>query len=77
MDTAVFDKTSKEAYVIDVAVSNNHNPHSTVNEKFQMYTDLKEELIRMLATENDLYNTTSTTRNWYYPKQIAQKFKTT
>jgi hypothetical protein len=41
------DKTIKEARLIDVAIPNSHSLHSTIAEKLQMYTDLKEELIRI------------------------------
>jgi hypothetical protein len=41
------DKTIKEAYLIVVAIPNSHSLHSTITEKLQKYTDLKEELIRI------------------------------
>jgi hypothetical protein len=47
-----------------------------ITDKLQKYTDLKEELTRNMATENGLYNITSTKQNGYYSKQIARKFKT-
>ena len=37
----ILDKTIKEAYLIDVAIPNSHNFHSTITEKFQKYKDLK------------------------------------
>ena len=37
----------KAACLIDVAVPSSRNLHSTITEKLQKYTDLKEELIRM------------------------------
>ena len=37
----------KEEYSIDVAIPNSHYLHSTITEKLQKYTDLKDELIRM------------------------------
>jgi hypothetical protein len=37
-------KTIKEAYLIHVPIPNIHNLHSTIAEKPQKYTDLKEEL---------------------------------
>jgi hypothetical protein len=36
------------AYLIDVAIPNSPSLHSTTTEELQKYTDLKEELIRML-----------------------------
>jgi hypothetical protein len=46
------DKTSKAAHSTDVAIHNSHVLHSTITEKLQKYTDLKEELItiRQLTT---------------------------
>jgi hypothetical protein len=35
----------------------------------------EERVNRNMASENDLYNTISTTHNWYYPEQITQQFK--
>jgi hypothetical protein len=46
-DIIIIDKTIKEAYVTDVTIPNSHNRHSTITEKRQKCTDLKEELIRM------------------------------
>jgi hypothetical protein len=40
------DKT-KEEYSVYAAIPNSHSLHSTVSEKLQKYTDLKEELIRI------------------------------
>ena len=45
LDIVLLDKTIKEAYLIDVAISNSHNIHSTITEKLQKCTDLKEKLI--------------------------------
>jgi hypothetical protein len=36
-----------KTHSIDVAFPNSHNLNSTIAEKLRMYTDLKEELIRM------------------------------
>ena len=41
---AIFDKTIKAAHSIDTAIPNSHNLHSTITEKLQKYTDLKEGL---------------------------------
>jgi hypothetical protein len=46
-DIIILDKTIKEAYLIVVAIPNSHSLHSTITEKLQKYTDLKEELIRI------------------------------
>jgi len=35
----------KEALSVDTAIPNSHDLHSTITERFQKYTDLKEELI--------------------------------
>jgi hypothetical protein len=43
----MLDKTIKDAYSIDVAILNSHNLHSTITEKLQKYTDLKEDLIEI------------------------------
>jgi hypothetical protein len=40
-------KTTKETHSIDVAIPNRHNLLSTITEKLQKYTDLKEDLIRI------------------------------
>jgi len=37
-DTVMFDKTIKEAHLIDVAIPSIHNLHSTITEKLQKYT---------------------------------------
>jgi len=42
------EKTTKEAYLVDAVIHNSHNLHSTITQKLQKYTDLKEELIRIL-----------------------------
>jgi hypothetical protein len=47
LDMIICDKTVKEAYLLDVAVSNIYNFHSTITEKLQNYTYLKGELIRI------------------------------
>jgi hypothetical protein len=41
----MLDKTMTEAHSVDAAIPNSHNLHSTVTERFQKYTALKEELI--------------------------------
>jgi hypothetical protein len=46
-DIVTLAKTTKEAHSIDVAIPNSHNLLSTITEKLQKYTDLKEELIRI------------------------------
>jgi hypothetical protein len=38
----MFDNTIREAYIIDVAIPGRHNLYSTITEKFQIYTDMKE-----------------------------------
>jgi len=45
-------KRVKAAYLVDVAIPNNHNLHSTIIPQLQKYADLKEELItiRQLKT---------------------------
>jgi hypothetical protein len=55
----ILDKTIGEACLIDVAIPNSHNLHSTVIEKLQKYTYLKEELIRIWQLKMVLYNITS------------------
>ena len=48
--------TVEVAYSIDVAIPNRHNGYSTITEKLQEYTDLKEELTRIWqpsAVSND------------------------
>ena len=39
-DTALLDKTIKEAYLTDIAILNSHNLHSAITQKFQKYTDM-------------------------------------
>jgi len=36
----MIDKTSKDAYLIDIVISNNHTLYSTITEKVQKFTDL-------------------------------------
>ena len=43
----MFDKTIREAHLIYAAIHNSHNLHSTITERLQKYTDLKEELVRI------------------------------
>jgi hypothetical protein len=49
LDTVTLDTTIKEAYLIDVAIPNSHNLHSTIAKKFQKYTALKEGLIILIS----------------------------
>lgn len=42
-DVVIFDKTIKETYLIDTTVLNSHNLHSTVTEKLQKHTEVKQE----------------------------------
>ena len=72
----MLEPTNKAAHSVDVAIPNSHNLHSAITEQLQKYTESKRSAYRYAATENVLHNTTSATRNWYYPKQIAQKSKT-
>jgi len=64
----MLDKTVKEAHTVGSAIPNSHNLHSTITEGLQKDTDLKEELINNMATENCLYNTISTIHSRYYAK---------
>ena len=43
----MLDKTIKEAYLTDVALSNSHNPHSTITQMLQKYTDLKDGFVTL------------------------------
>jgi hypothetical protein len=43
----MFDKTIKETYLMDVAISTSRNLCSTITEKLQNYTGLKEEITRI------------------------------
>jgi hypothetical protein len=36
-----------EAYIIEVAIPNSHNLHSTITKNFHKYADLKEKLLRI------------------------------
>jgi hypothetical protein len=40
-------KLIKPAYLIHVAIPNSYNIYSTITEKLQTYTDIKEELTRI------------------------------
>jgi hypothetical protein len=44
--TVILAKTIKEEYLINVPIPNSHNLHSTITEKLQKYTGLKEGYIR-------------------------------
>ena len=46
-DIVTLDKTVKAAQLVDAAIANSHNLRSTITEKFQKYTDLTEELVRI------------------------------
>jgi hypothetical protein len=51
--------------------------HSTITENLQKHTDWKEGLIRKnMATENSLYNASSTIHSRYYRKEITQQLET-
>jgi hypothetical protein len=44
----ILNETIKESYLMAVAILSGHNLlHSTISEKVQKHTDLKEELIRI------------------------------
>jgi hypothetical protein len=62
LDIVSFDQTTKEANLIDTAISNNHNLHSTITEMLQKNTDLKEELIRIWQLKMAYIIP------WYYPQ---------
>jgi len=40
-------KTTTEAHSMSAAIPNSHILHSTITQRLQKYTDLKEELIRI------------------------------
>jgi len=42
----ILDKAIKEAFLIDTAIPNSHNIHSTITEKLQKYTGVKEDYIK-------------------------------
>jgi hypothetical protein len=77
---AILGKIIKETYLIDAAIPNSHNLHSTITEKLQMYTDLKEDFTRIWKLTTAyiicLHNITSSIDNGKYSKQITRKFKT-
>jgi len=50
----------KYAYLIDVAIPNSHNLHSTVTDTHQKYTELKKRASKKMTTENSRYSTNST-----------------
>ena len=54
-DMVMLDETTKEAYIIDVAIPNSHSLHSNITEKLQKYTDLKEHLSDY-GNEKSLYH---------------------
>ena len=45
-DVVVLKVTIKQAYLADVGIPNANKPRSTITERLQKYTDLKEELIK-------------------------------
>ena len=49
--------------------------HHHLQEAPEVYR-LETRAYKDVATENDLYNTTSTIHNGYYSKQTTRKFKT-
>jgi hypothetical protein len=68
-------KTIKEAHSVDVAFRNSYNLHNTIIERLQKINRLERRAYKNMATENGLYNTTSTVQV-HFSKQITQKFKT-
>jgi hypothetical protein len=60
-DIVILHRTIKEAHLTDVAIPNHHNLHSTITKMLQMFTVLKEELIRIWQLETAYINTTNTT----------------
>jgi len=46
-NVVVLKLTIKEAYLADVAIPNANKPRSTITERLQKYTDLKDELTRI------------------------------
>jgi len=67
-------QTTKDGYLIDVVFPKNHKLHSTITQKLQMYTDLKQELIRTWQLKTDytvLYKTSIVP-----PPKITRKSRT-
>jgi hypothetical protein len=58
-DIVTLDKTIKEAHFIYVAIPSSHSLHSTITEKLQKYTHLKEEPIRIWQMKTALVVSTT------------------
>jgi hypothetical protein len=69
-DTVMLDKTTKESYLTDVALSNSYNLRSTISERLQKYTHLKEELVTTLKLTADCITTLLLTLGYYKPRRI-------
>ena len=63
-------QTMKEAYLVDVAFPNSHNPNSTITEKLHKYTDLKQKPLRKWPM-NIAYIVI-----WYYPQRVLSQKNT-
>lgn len=50
-DIVLQNKTSKETYIIDVAVPNTNNVNNTIAEKIRKYSELKDEVMRLWQAE--------------------------
>ena len=51
-DIVLKDQLTKTTYLIDIAVPNTHNVQKTIQEKFQKYSDLRAEILRIWNMES-------------------------
>jgi hypothetical protein len=75
-DMAILGKIIREAYLIDATIRNSHNLHSTITEKQQKYTDLKEELTRIWQLKAVYITLLVLSTMGIIPNKITHKFKT-
>ena len=71
----LLDKTIKETYSVDVAVSNSHTIHSAITKKFQKIYRLERTAYKNMGNENDLYDTAGTVHIRYQTKQTTRNIK--
>ena len=71
LDIVIPDETTKEAFLIDVTISNSHNLHCNITEKLHSIQTWKNSLQEYGNCIWSIY-----THNRYYSKQITWNFKT-
>jgi hypothetical protein len=71
----MLDKTNKAAYSVDAAIRSGHNLHSTMTEKLQKCTDLKEELIRIRLLKTSRITSLVLSTEGIIPNKLHESLK--